>query len=241
MTQGRGVSSLVPGLEEHSGSIGCGRRAASRSMTSRALPAVQGTVVFGEADFHAEEAAEFFLGEELSFGAVGEDAALAHHDDAVDLGDDVGEVVGDHEDADALGGNAAQRGAQLALGGEVKGVRRLVEEEHLRAVDEGAGDHDAALLAGGHLSDQLVRQMLGLHDGDGFARAVAHVRLDVEIGPERGGGEEAGNDRVEAGGDGGAFAGQFGGDNAEMAAQLGDIPALAAQQEQLGPGCNDGP
>ncbi len=35
--------------------------------------------------------------------------------------------------------------AQFALGGEVESVGGLVEEEHLRLVDEGAGDHDAAL------------------------------------------------------------------------------------------------
>ena len=72
-----------------------------------------------EADFDAEEVAEFFGGEQFPLGGVGEDAALAHHDDAFDLGKNVGDVVGDHEDAGALLSYAAESCAEFALGGEV--------------------------------------------------------------------------------------------------------------------------
>jgi len=183
-----------------------------------------------EADVDAEEGAEFFRGEQVALRAVGEDAAVFHHDDAVDFGEDVGEVMGDHEDADALAGDAAEGIAQLALGGEVEGVGGFVEEEHFGPVDEGAGDHDAALLAGGHFTDQLRFEMRGLHEMESLMGAGAHFRRDVEIGPKGRGGKEAGNDSVEAARDGGAFAGELGGDDPQMGAELGDVPALAAEE-----------
>ena len=79
---------------------------------------------------------------------VGDDAAGAHHDDAGDLGQDVGEVMRHHHDASSLLGDQAQGFAEFALGGEVEGVRGLVEQEHAGLMDEGAGNHDTALLAG---------------------------------------------------------------------------------------------
>ena len=193
-----------------------------------------------EGNVDAEEVAEFFRSKQFALRAVGEDAAALHHDDAVDFRENVGEVMGDHEDADALLRDAAESIAQLALGGEVKGVGRLVEEKHFGLVDEGAGDHDAALLASGHFADQFQFEMRGLHELESLVGAGTHFRRDVEIGPEGRGGEESGDDGVEAAGDGGALAGEFGGDNAEMGAELGDIPALATEEAEFGGGRDDG-
>jgi len=196
--------------------------------------------MLNEGDIDTEEGAEFFLGDEFAFGAVGEDAAFLHHDDAVDLRQDVGQVVGDHEDAGALVGDAAEGLAEFALGGEVEGVGGFVEEEHFGLVDEGAGDHDAALLAGGHLSDEFRSEVGGLHEVEGLVGAVAHLRRDVEVGPEGGRGEEACGDRVKAAGDRGALTGKFGGDDAEVSTELRDVPALAAKKEQFRGGGDDG-
>jgi len=71
------------------------------------LPDVVKAVLLGEVDFGLEEVAEAGGGEEFRLGAVGYDAAVFHHQDAVDLGDDVGDVVGDEEDAGSLLGQAA--------------------------------------------------------------------------------------------------------------------------------------
>lgn len=206
---------------------------------TRCLPGVPEAVALEQVDFDTEQVAELLRGDQLLPGAVGEDAAVAHHDDAVDLRQDVGQVVRDHENADALAGDAAQRFAELALSGEIEGVGGLVEEEHLRLVDEGAGNHDAALLAGRHLSDKLGFEMRGLHQVQRLVGAVAHLRRDVEIRPEGGGGEKAGDNGVEAGGDGGAFARELGGDDAEMGAELRDVPAGSAKETQLGGGRDD--
>lgn len=196
--------------------------------------------MFDEADFDAEQGAEFFRGEQFPLRAVGEDAAFAHHDHAGNFRKDVGDVVGDHENADSLLRNAAEGLAEFALRGEVEGVGGLVEEEHLGAMDQGARDHDAALLACRHFADEFRFEVRGLHEMESLVGALAHVGRDVQIGPEGRGGEESCDDSVETAGDGGALAGKLGGDDAEVGAELGDVPTLAAEEAELGGGRDDG-
>ena len=79
----------------------------------------------------------------------------------------------------------------------------------------------------------------------GFVGAVAHLRRDMKIGPEGGGGEEAGDHGIEPGGNGGALAGkvrahQARADHAEVAAQLGEIPAVAAEDADAHARLDDG-
>jgi hypothetical protein len=196
--------------------------------------------VLDETDVDPKQRAEFFRSEQFPLRAVGKDAAALHHDDAIDLRENVGDVVGDHQNADALLGDAAEGFTELALGCEVEGVGGLVEEQHVGLVDEGAGDHDAALFAGRHFADQFRFEMRGLHEQEGVVGALAHFRRDVEVGPKGGGRKESGNDGVETTGHGGALARQFGGDDAEVGAKLRDIPPLAAEEAQLGGGRDDG-
>lgn len=191
-------------------------------------------------DVDTEERAELLRTDQFAFRAVGEDAPIPHHDDAIDFLEDVGEVMRDHQDANTLLGDLAESFAQFALSGEVEGIGWLVEEQHFRLVDKGAGDHDAPLLAGRHFADQFRPEVGGLHELERLVGAVAHLRSDVEVGPERGGGEETGDDSVEPSGDRRALAGKFRGDDAEMGAELRDVPALAAEQPQLSGGRDDG-
>ncbi len=149
-------------------------------------------------------------------------------------------MMRDHQDAHSLLRDLAKGLTQLALSGEIEGIRGLVEQEHFRLVDEGTGDHDAALLAGRHFPDEFRFEVRGLHQLERLVGAVAHVGRDVQVGPEGGSGEESGNDGIETASDGRAFAGEFGGDDAQMSAELGDIPALAAEQAQFGGGRDDG-
>jgi hypothetical protein len=187
-------------------------------------------------------------GEELGAGAVGYDAALLHEDDAFDFGWDVVEVVGDQDQAGALSDEAAHAFAEVALGGEVEGVGGLVEQELAGAVDEGAGDEDAALFSGGHFADEVVGEVGGVDAFESFCGAEAHFVGDDEVGPERGGGEEAGDDGVEAGGASGGAAGGVGragggveagvgvGDDSEVLAEFGQVPAAAAEDATSGLG-----
>ena len=61
-------------------------------------------------------------GEHLGAGAISHDASVAHENDALDLGQDIAEVMGDEHEAGALGGQPAQGFAKLALGGKVECV-----------------------------------------------------------------------------------------------------------------------
>ena len=135
--------------------------------------------------------------------------------------------------------------AEAALGGEVEGVGGFVEEELAGAVDEGAGDEDAAFFSGGHFADGLVGEVGGCSDRcafEGFGGAGAHVFGDEEVGPEAGGGEEAGDDGIRGRwcgrwccrrcrrGAGCRTGGREGvGDDAEVLAELGEVPAGAAE------------
>ena len=167
---------------------------------------------------------------------------MLHEDDAVDLGRDVAEVVCDEDETDSVVHEAAHGFAEVALGGEVECVGGLVEQKLAGAVDEGAGDENAALFSGGHFADGMIGKVRGVDAFEGFGGAQAHFIRDDEIGPERAGRKEAGEDGVESGGAGGVAAGrvwdaaveglQAGevvGDDSEMFAELGEIPAGATE------------
>ena len=105
-------------------------------------------LVAADADGGVEELAEPGRGKQFVTGTVGNDAAGTHENDALDFREDVAEMMGDKDQAGALGSETAQGFAEFALGGEVEGVGWLVEQELAGPVDEGAGDEDAALFAG---------------------------------------------------------------------------------------------
>jgi len=203
-------------------------------------PAMQPLLVAADADGSVEELGEARFGEELGAGCVGDDAAVAHEDDAVDFGEYVAEVVRHENEAGAFGGEAAEGFAQLALRGEIERVRWLIEQELLRAVDERSGDHDAALFSGGHFADELIGEVRGFHAFEGFAGALAHFIGDMQVGPEGRCGEESCGDGVEAGSDGGAFAGEIGDHDSEVAAELCEVPALAAEDAHVHAGDDHG-
>jgi hypothetical protein len=65
-------------------------------------------ILLSEMNFSFEEVAETWLGEKVDLGTVGDDAPGFHHEDAVDLGWDVGDVMSDEEDASSLLGETAK-------------------------------------------------------------------------------------------------------------------------------------
>ena len=178
-------------------------------------------VFLSQLNVSLEEVAETRRGEKLGLGAVGDDAASFHHEDAIDFGWDVGDVMGDEEDASSLLGETAEEVAQVGLRGEIEGIGGLVEEKHLGGRDEGAANHDATLLASGHFPNRFVGELGSVDLMENFVGAGAHGVGDGEIGPEGGAGEEAGEDGVAAGGGEGGAAGEFGGDYTEAFFELG--------------------
>jgi len=187
----------------------------------------------------------------LVAGAIDYDAAVAHQDHSFYLWGDVAEVVGDEDEAGALLYEGAHGFAEVALGGEVEGVARFVEEELAGAVDEGAGDEDAASFSGGHFADFLLGEVGGVDAFEGFGGSEAHFVGNDEVGPEGGCGEESGDDGVEADGAAdrgaggveacgdGCHAGHFA-DDAEVFAELGEVPAGAAEDLDFHAGKDEG-
>ena len=192
-----------------------------------------------------EKLAQARFGEQLFSRPVGDDAAIAHEDDASNFREYIAEVVSDHDQARAFAREAAEGFAKFPLRSQIERVGRLVEKELLRTVDERAGNEDAAFFSGRHCADELLGEVRGFNSLESFARPIAHIGSDVEIRPQGGGGKEAGDYRVEPASDCRSFAGQLcthgsSGNNAEVAAQLGQIPAFAAKDADEHSRLNDG-
>jgi hypothetical protein len=180
-------------------------------------------LIAADVDGGVEELGKTGCGEELLAGTVTYDAAGAHKNDALDLRQDVAEVMRDEHEAGAFSGEAPEGFSKLTLCGKVEGVGGLVEKQLAGAMDESAGDKDAPLFTGRHFTHKLIGEVSGFHALQGFGGEFAHFIRHVEIGPERGCRKESGDDGIEPGRNGGAFARKLGAmearaDHAKMAA-----------------------
>lgn len=93
------------------------------------------------------------------------DTARVHHGDRVGHGHGLLLVVRDMDEGDAdLGLDPLELKLHLAAQLEVEGAQRLVEEQHLGVVDQGAGDGDTLLLAAGELVGLLARLLAELDE-----------------------------------------------------------------------------
>ena len=110
-----------------------------------------------------KELAEARFGQQFLSRTIGDDVAVAHEDDALNLRQNIAQMVSDHHQPRASASEPAECFAQLALSGEVERVGRLVEQQLLRAVDEGARNEDTALLSGRHCAHELPGEMRRLH------------------------------------------------------------------------------
>jgi hypothetical protein len=100
--------------------------------------------------------------EEVAGGGLLDDAAVLHDGDAVSYLRDDGEVVGDEEHGEVVGGaEVAEEGEDLGLDGDVEGGGRLVGDEEPGSVDDGHGDEDALTLASGELVGVIAQAALG--------------------------------------------------------------------------------
>ena len=116
-------------------------------------------------------------GDDLRFGRLGaveqrRQAALAHDRDAVGKRQDLVEVGGDEQDADALRGEAAHDAEHVALGADVDAAARLVHQQHLGRGHQRLADHHLLLVAAGQRRDGQG----GVGDLD---RQVAHLALHL--------------------------------------------------------------
>ncbi len=92
------------------------------------------------------------------------DAAAIHHHHEVGQRHRLLLAVGDVHEGDAeLGLQPLQLGPHPHPQERIEGRERLVEEQHLRAGDEGAGERDALLLAARELRRQAAGEVVHLH------------------------------------------------------------------------------
>src|SRR6185437_8310924 len=121
---------------------------------------------------------------ELVGGALGDDAAVVEHRDAV--GEIIGliQVLGGEEDGDAVGDQPADRLPHVAAAARVQAGGRLVEEQHLRLGDQAHGQVEApphTAGVGGHGLAGRVDQVELLEQGGRPAPAFAPVEV-VQVG-----------------------------------------------------------
>ena len=106
-------------------------------------------------------------------GLVAHHAAVAHDEVALAVAGDV-ELVGDHDDGDALVVEFLEHAHDLDGGPAVEVAGRLVGEEDRGVVDERAGDGDALLLAAGELVGIMVGAVRQADDFEAVQRPLAH-------------------------------------------------------------------
>ena len=95
-------------------------------------------------------------GRRSAYPFVGDDDAVAHGDDAVGIGGNVG-LVGDENDGDALLAiERAQRFHDLVRSSRIEIAGGLIGKQKARRIDQGAGDGDALLLAAGELAGRIA-------------------------------------------------------------------------------------
>lgn len=198
------------------------------------LPGVVEAVFLCQVNLGLEEIAEGCLGQQIGFGTVADDATFAQQQNAIDLGNNVGDMMRDQQDAGSLLGQSTQQAAEFALCIQVECIRRLVEQKHLRRPDQSASDHDAPLLTGGHLANRLVDQVDRVDLFDHFIGALLHSWSDGEVGPEGAARKKSGKHSVTTRGVKRRFTRQFSGDDTQPLFKFGEVPTLTAKDADPG-------
>ncbi len=125
-------------------------------------------------------------------------ASAAHQDDAIDLRDDVGEMVSHEDDSNPRLGQRAHRFAKTVLRENIEAIARLIEHQRLRIVHQRARNQDALRLTGRHLRDGAVREMRHSKPIENGVGAQSVRRLDSLVIEDAGTAEEAGENDFAA-------------------------------------------
>ena len=89
-------------------------------------------------------------------GQLADEQAVTHHQDAVGHPDHLGQLAGDHQHGDAVGGELAHQLVDRVLGADVDAAGGLVHQHDARSDAEPAGEHDLLLVAAGEELHLLV-------------------------------------------------------------------------------------
>ena len=171
-----------------------------------------------------KESRELLAREDQIFGSIGEQFSFLEENDAINFGNNFRDVMSDEKDAESGASELAHDQAKLELTGNVEGVARLVEEQGVRIVNQGASDERALGFSGGHFEDRAFGKVSDAHAGQGGVSVGVMFGMRPMIGENAGAAEEAGEHHVETGGVGSASGEEIRGDDAEGGAKFKDIP-----------------
>jgi len=142
--------------------------------------------------------------------------------------------MGDEQQTDSACRQIAQPAANFAERRQVETGGGLIEQEGRGIVDQRAGDQQAAAFTGGELVHPTVGQMFDFKACHGFLRGGFHFLGDVVVPPDADGAEEAGEDQFAAGDVARALGHEVVADDAQVGAEVEDVPVFLAQDSQAG-------
>ena len=97
---------------------------------------------------------------------------MADDGDPVDESLHLGEKLAAHEEDVTTVGEGAQQRAQGTLGDGIEAIERLIEQEHLRRVQQGGGEREPLLHAEGERLDVRCRPAGEPDEGEQFVDSV---------------------------------------------------------------------
>ena len=193
-----------------------------------ASPKIVIAVALGQIQRQAEQLRELRGDQDLALGPVGDDAPVIDQHHAVDLRNQIGEMVRHHHQSDAGLRQLPEDEAQLVLGEEIQRRRRLIQNQCMGLVDQRAREQNAASFAGRHLVRETVRQMRDFEHRQRLFGFLMHLRSDFLMRPDADAREETGQRDIAAGDVASATGHQVARNDAEQLAQLENVPAVAA-------------
>src|SRR5882762_9871716 len=187
-------------------------------------------------DVHAnsKELRDLFGLEQVFLASIRLNPSAAHQDNAIDLRDDVGEMVRHEDDANSRLGQLAHRFAKAVLRENIEAVARLIEHQRLRIVHQRARNQNAFGLARRHFRDGAFGEMSDskpLEHGVGAHPVRGLDRLVIE---DAGAAEETGENDFAAARLARAVGHQVVRYDAEDGAQLEDVPSVEPQNRHRG-------
>src|SRR5467141_284951 len=187
-------------------------------------------------DVHAnsKELRDLFGLEQVFLAPIRLNASAAHQDNAIDLRDDVGEMVSHEDDSNSRLGQRAHRFAKTVLRENVEAIARLIEHQRLRIVHQRARYQDSLRLAGRHFRDGAVREMWDSKPLEHGVGAHPVLWLDSLVIEDACTAEETGDNDFAAARVARAVGHQIVRYDAENGAQFEDVPSVAPQNRHRG-------
>src|SRR5579859_1181975 len=121
-------------------------------LKSPGSPAMQPLLIAADANACVKQVAQPRFGQQLPAASVGHNASRTHEDDALDLRENVSEMMRDQNEPRAFGHQTSQRFAEIALSRKIECVGWLVQQQLLRTVHKRARDENTPFFTRRHFA-----------------------------------------------------------------------------------------